>query len=218
MTDEELARHVTDELHWNPKLDSRAIAVSAADGVVTLRGTVGSPWEKREAEKAARRVRGVRTIDDHLAVRLLDRDRRQDADVRGDVLQALMLDSRVPTTVDATADDGVVTLTGPVDRWDQREAAEFVASNVPGVAAVLNHIVLEEPSVRVSAEEVEGEIRKAFFRSASLDADNIAVTTSEGTITLTGIVRSWDELEAAVAAAWAAPGVRTVDNRLEIAY
>jgi osmotically-inducible protein OsmY len=218
VTDEELARHVSDELHWDPKLDSRAIAVTAADGVVTLRGTAGSPWEKRDAGKAARRVRGVRTVDNQIDVRLMDRDRREDADVRGDVLQALMLDSRVPTSVDAAVKDGVVTLTGSVERWDQREEAESVATNVPGVAAVQNQIALHRPSAQPSADDVEGEIRKAFIRTATLDADNIAVSTSEGTITLTGIVNSWAELEAAVAAAWAAPGVRSVDNRLTIGY
>jgi osmotically-inducible protein OsmY len=218
VTDEELTRDVSDELHWDPKLDSRAIAVSAAGGAVTLRGTVGSPWEKREAEKAARRVRVVLTVDDQLEVKLMNADRRDDADVRGGVLQALMLDSLVTTSVDATVEDGVVTLTGPLDRWYQREEAEFVAGNVPGVAAVRNHTVLQGQAVRPSGPDVENEIRKAFLRNAGLDADNLAVTTTDRTITLDGTVHSWAELEAAVAAARAAPGVRTVDNRLKIAY
>lgn len=216
MTDEQLARDVSDELHWDPKVDNRAVAVSAVRGVVTLRGTVGSPWEKRAAKRAAQRVRGVLAVDDQIAVRLLDSDRREDADLRGDVLQALMLDSRVPTSVEASVEDGVVTLTGPVDRWYQREEAEAVASNVPGVAEVHNHVVLTRPTLRPDAAGVESDIKSAFLRNAGLDADNIGVTTSNGTVTLQGTVRSWDELEAAVAAAWAAPGVRVVDNQLEI--
>ena len=218
MTDEELARDVSDEMHWEPKLESRAIAVSAVGGVVTLRGTVGSPWEKREAKKAARRVRGVLAVDNRLEVRLLSSDRRADADLRGDVLQALMLDSRVPTSVDATVEDGVVTLTGPVPRSDQREGAETVAGRVPGVVAVQNHIVLHRPTVGPSAAAVEGEIRKAFLRNAGVDADNIGVTTSKGTVTLTGTVHSLEELESAVAAARAAPGVHDVDNQLRVAF
>jgi osmotically-inducible protein OsmY len=217
VTDEQLAGDVSDELHWDPKLDNRAIAVSSVDGRVTLRGTVGSPWEKREARRAARRVRGVLAVDDQLEVRLLDGDRREDADLRGDVLQALMLDSLVPTSVDATVEDGVVTLAGPVDRQYQREEAESVAANVPGVTAVRNHVVLHRLAVLPSAPEVENDIRKAFQRNAGLDADNVAVRTTAGTVTLSGTVRSWDALESAVAAAWAAPGVRSVDNRLEIA-
>jgi osmotically-inducible protein OsmY len=215
VTEEQLANDVRDELHWDPKLDSRAVAVSAAGGVVTLRGTVGSPWEKHEARKAARRVRGVLAIDDQLQVRLLDRDRRDDADLRGDVLQALMLDSRVPTSVDAQVERGVVTLTGPVERWDQSDEAEILVSRVPGVTAVQNRIVLR-PAVRLDPAGVESEIKRAFLRNAALDADNIGVSTSEGTVTLRGTVHSWAELEAAVAVAWAAPGVRAVDNRLEV--
>jgi len=113
MNDQELAANVIDELFWDPKITStEAIAVSADDGAVTLRGTVGSFRQKREAQKAAERVWGVMSVDNQLNVRLLDEYRREDADLRGDVLQALMLDSLVPTTVDAKVDDGFVTLTG----------------------------------------------------------------------------------------------------------
>lgn len=218
MTDDELAREVSDELRWDPKLDGRAIAVSALSGAVTLRGTVGSPWEKREASRAARRVRGVLAVDDQLEVRLLDRDRRDDADLRGDVLQALTLDARVPSSVDATVRHGVVTLTGPVAREHQREKAEMVAGDVAGVAEVQNHVVVEGPGVRPSAADVGSEIRQAFLRNAALDADNIGVTTSEGTVRLSGTVHSWDELEAAVTAARAAPGVKGVDNQLKVVF
>src|SRR5262249_30396092 len=108
--DTELAADVSDELYWDPKVDNTAVAVSADDGRVTLRGTVGSLREKREAEKAAQRVYGVISVDNELQVKLLSD--RGDAEVRGDILQALMLDSLVPSTVDAKVDDGFVTLTG----------------------------------------------------------------------------------------------------------
>jgi osmotically-inducible protein OsmY len=216
VTDEELVRAVSAELHGDPKLDSRAIAVSAAGGTVALRGTVGSPWEKREARRAARRVRGVLSIDDRLEVRLLDSDRRDDADLRGDVLQALMLDSHIPASVDATVKDGVVTLTGQVARSYQREEAETVAGRVPGVVEVENRTFLYRPPVGPDADHIAGEIRTAFLRNAALDADNIGVTTSGGTVTLSGTVRSWHQLESAVATARAAPGVTHVDNDLTV--
>ena len=97
MTDEELQRYVTDELLWDPKIDSEAIAVSAHDGIVTLRGTVGSFRQKREAMRAAERVYGVRNVNNKLDVYVLTEHRRQDAEIRGDVLQALVLDALVPT-------------------------------------------------------------------------------------------------------------------------
>jgi osmotically-inducible protein OsmY len=217
MNDQELAANVIDELFWDPKITStEAIAVSADDGAVTLRGTVGSFRQKREAKKAAERVWGVLSVDNELDVELMGEQRREDADLRGDVLQALMLDSLVPTTVDAKVDDGFVTLTGTVDWQYQRDEAEFVAGNLLGVVAIENDIYLADRTP--SPDDVEHKIKKAFSRNAKLDADDLTISTSNGTVTLSGQVRSWDEHDTAVAAAWAAPGVMSVDDLLTIAY
>jgi hypothetical protein len=89
--DNDLTADVSDELFWDPRVDSEAIAVSASDGMITLRGTVGSLREKREAKKAAQRVFGVISVDNQLQVKLMNDEKREDADLRGDVLQALML-------------------------------------------------------------------------------------------------------------------------------
>src|SRR4051794_19306164 len=112
MSDTELESWVTDELFWDPKVDNAAIGVEARNGEITMRGTVGSFREKRETQKAAQRVYGVTDVKNELQVRLLTDYGREDADVRGAVLQALMLDSLVPPTVDARVDDGWVTLSG----------------------------------------------------------------------------------------------------------
>jgi len=138
MNNEELELSVTDELFWDPKIDSEAVAISAKDGVVTLRGTVGSFRQRGEATKATERVRGVVDVDNELEVSILTEQRRSDADLRGDVLQALMLDSQVPLSVEATVKDGLVTLTGAVDWQYQRDEAEFVAGNILGVRGVEN--------------------------------------------------------------------------------
>ena len=216
MSDQQLARDVSDELQWDPKVGSRDVQVLAAAGVVTLRGSVGSLWERQEARQAAQRVRGVIAVDNQLEVRFLDDDHRADADLRGDVLEALMLDLRVPTSVDAKVKDGVVTLTGPVSWWYQREEAESVAGNVPGVVDVRNEIFLDRQAGPLSPADVEEKIRMAFVRNAQLDSDAIHVATADRTVTLSGTVRSWDEHDAALAAAWAAPGVQVVDDRIEV--
>src|SRR5689334_1918179 len=130
--DDDLTADVGDELLWDPKVDSEAIAVASDDGAVTLRGTVGSLREKREAKKAAQRVIGVTSVDNRLQVKLLNDRKRTDADIRGDVLQALMLDSLVPATVDAQVEDGLVTLTGTTEWQYQKDEADHVASNVMG--------------------------------------------------------------------------------------
>jgi hypothetical protein len=124
---DDLVANLNDELFWGPKVDNEAIAVTADEGAITLRGTVGSLRQKREAKKAAQRVYGVLSVDNQLQVRLLDSGRRADADLGGDVLRALSLNSVVPQSVDAKVSDGFVTLTGTVDGQFQRDEAEYVA-------------------------------------------------------------------------------------------
>jgi osmotically-inducible protein OsmY len=216
MTDQELIRNVAAELAWDPKVESDMIDVAADRGLVTLRGTVGSFRQKREAQKAAQRIHGVELVQNDLEVRILTEHRRADAELRGDVLRALTLDSLIPGTVDAEVTDGVVLLTGTADWQHQRDEAEFVAGNVRGVGGVDNDIDLNIPAAY--ARDVRDSIAKALERDAKIDADSLGVETLDGTAVLTGRVRSWAERDAAVAAAWAAPGVRDVDDRIEVTY
>jgi osmotically-inducible protein OsmY len=212
----ELAADVSDELFWDPKLDNSSIAVSASDGTITLRGTVGSMREKREAKKAAQRVYGVISVDNQLKVKLMDDEQRADADLRGDVLQALMLDSLVPATVDAKVEDGFVTLTGTADWQYQRDEAELVASNIVGALDVIDEIELDDRTP--SAGDVQESIRKAFKRNAALDADDLYISSDNGTVTIDGNVSSWAEHDEAIDAAWAAPGVTSVHDNMTVAY
>jgi osmotically-inducible protein OsmY len=214
--DTDLTANVNDELFWDPKLDSTAVAVSANDGKITLRGTVGSLREKREAQKAAQRVFGVISVDDKLQVKLLDDDKRADAELRGDVLQALMLDSLVPGTIDAKVEDGIVTLTGTADWQYQRDEAEFVASNIVGALDVIDAIDLAYPTP--NGGDVKESIKKAFKRNAALDAGDLNVSTDNGTVTVKGTVSSWAEHDEALDAAWAAPGVTSVHDDVTVAY
>ena len=214
--DYDLTADVGAELFWDPKVDSAAIAVSADGGTITLRGTVGSLREKREAKKAAQRVFGVTSVDNQLKVKLLNDDRRADADLRGDVLQALMLDSLVPATVDAKVEDGFVTLTGTADYQYQRDEAEFVASNIVGALDVFDEIGLTHPTP--DAGDVQESIKKAFKRNAAIDANDLTISTYNGTVAIDGTVGSWAEHDEALDAAWAAPGVTSVDDRMTVSY
>ncbi len=216
MSNDELESWVTEELFWDPKVDNAAIATSVRDGAVTLRGTVGSFREKREAQKAAERVYGVKSVQNDLKVRILAQHARNDADLRGSVLQALMLDSLVPSTIDARVDDGWVTLTGAAVWQYQRDEAEFVAGNVLGVLGVDDQIELESPEP--SAGDVKDSIRKALKRNAKLDAKGLSVDSDNGDVSVTGTVSSWSEHDAALAAAWAAPGVSKVDDHIVVDY
>jgi osmotically-inducible protein OsmY len=216
MSDYDLELNVGEELVWDPKVDSVAIAVSADDGVVTLRGTVGSFRQKREAKQDAERVYGVKSVDNQLEVRILSEDRRDDAELRGSVLQALMLDSLVPATIDCKVEAGWVTLTGTAEWQFQRDEAEFIAANVLGVVAVNNEVELVGPVP--SGGDVKHSIKKAMERNAKLDADGVSVESSNGTVTLRGTVSSFADHDEAVAAAWAAPGVTDVKDHVLVAY
>jgi osmotically-inducible protein OsmY len=205
---------VEEALAWDPKVDANTIAVSAADGHITLRGTVGSVREKLEAKKAAAGVFGVDAVKDEVQVRLLDDQRRTDAELRADVLQALMLDSAVPATVDARVEEGIVTLLGKVDWQYQREEAERVAANIVDALGVLNGIELTHPLP--DAGVVDGAIRNAFERMTEVDGSRLVVTAVGGTVTISGQVRTFAERNAALAAAWAAPGVLAVDDQMTV--
>ena len=214
MTDPQLQRDVSDELAWDSKVGSEGIAVSVEDAVVALRGTVGSFREKREAQKAAERVCGVRLVDNHLEVRILTK--REDADLCAYVRRALQLDVLVPATVDVAVKAGCVTLIGTVEKQCQRDEAAFVAGNVRGVTDVRNDLLLTSP-VQLTSDVRHG-IRKALERNSKLDADSIGVRIVNGMVILTGTVASWAERDAAVAAAWAAPGVVDVVSCLQLFY
>src|SRR5262249_31908863 len=155
--------------------------------------------------KAAERVHGVEHVKNDLNVRILTKSGKKDADLRGDVLQAMMLDSLVPSTIDVTVADSWVTLDGTADWEYQRQEAESVAGNVPGVAGIENYIELNTPEP--DAGDVQDAIEKAFKRNAKIDAGGLRVITHDNTVELRGTVRSWSEHDAALATAWAAPGV-----------
>ena len=216
MSNDDLARYVTDELYWDPKVDSTAIAVSADNGAVMLRGTVGSFREKQDAKHDAERVYGVKDVKNELDVRILNEHRRSDAELRGAVLQAMTLDSLVPSTIDAKVDNGVVTLTGKANWQYQRDEAESVAANLLGVMGVEDEVELIAPGP--TPNDVEHSIKKAMERNAKLDAESVSVESSDGTITLRGTVTSWADHDEAVGAAWAAPGVTNVKDHILVSY
>ena len=214
MYDDDLRHRVVAELSGDPRVEGETFEVSAAADTVTLRGTVASLRLKRAAGSAAARVRGVASIANELRVQLPALDRQGDEDLRGDVLEALMLDTSVPMTVDARVRNGFVTLTGTV-RWHyQREAAESRATDVPGVAGIDNAITLTQAPDADAAREV---ITGAFRRNAVLDAAVLTVQTSSGgLVTLSGTVSSWTAHDQAVAAAWSVTGVTQVEDRVRV--
>jgi osmotically-inducible protein OsmY len=216
MRGDDLRANVTAELLWDPKIDGRNIVVSAERGAVTLAGSVASVRQKHEARNATRRVYGVTSVCNQLNVTILPESRRDDADVRADVLQALALDSTIPASVDACADDGLVTLTGTVAFHDQRTEAEFICANVRGVLEINDEIALESSP---GSDCIQREVSAALRRSARLSIVDLSVDArSDGTVIVQGTVICCPEHDEAITIAWSAPGVTDVDDRIIVAY
>lgn len=214
MRDDDLRRQVAAEFSLDPRTATVAIDVSAAGGMITLRGCVPGLALKRAAGSAAARVHGVTGIANELRVQVPQADRRSDEDLRGDVLEALMLDVSVPMTVDARVQDGLVTLTGTAEWHYQRQAAEYRTAEVPGVAAIDNAVTLTQVPDSSAAREA---VRAAVGRSAALRDSALSVETSSGgMVILTGTVSSWAAHNEAAAAAWSVPGVTRLDDRIRV--
>ena len=211
-TNAELQRDVLDELLWDPSINAANLQVAAADGTVTLSGSIASYTEKWAAKRATQRVRGVVSVVNDVEVRLAPEDERTDADLAGTASDALRWNRLVPDElISVSAAHGRLTLTGDVPYHYQREAAYNAVRTLVGVRDVNNHIRIK-PSVTVGA--VKTEIEKALVRSAETDAGNIQVTTDGGKVSLSGNVHSWSERDEVGRAAWTAPGVHQVQNDL----
>ena len=213
-SDLSLRRDVIEELEWEPSLDAAEIGATAHEGIVTLTGSVKSYAEKLTAERAARRVRGVKAIANDIAVRLDGHAERTDADIAEAAVDALKWKASVPQgCAQVSVTKGWITLEGEVDWHYQRDAASEAVDHLVGVKGVSNLITV---APRVTATEVKCRIEAAFRRGAELDAQNVRVEAHDGKVTLRGDVRSWSERREAERTAWAAPGVIQVENLIAI--
>lgn len=213
-TDAQLQADVLEELRWEPSVKETDVGVSVKDGVVTLSGYVESYAEKYAAERAAERVSGVRAIADDLRVHLPLSRERTDPDIAQAAASALDWDIEVPDGIQVKVENGWLTLKGQVEWQFQKRAAERAVRNLTGVRGVANLIIVK-PRV-ASTFEVTQKIKDALRRSAESDASGITVEAENGKVILKGTVRSWAERADAERAAWGAPGVTDVDDRIII--
>jgi osmotically-inducible protein OsmY len=211
-SDLQLHKNVVEELQWDPRVNEAEIGVAAKEGVVTLTGSVDTFAQKYAAEKVVERVTGVRAVADDLHVRPKNGLARNDTDIAHSVVKALSWNIEVPADkVTAKVETGWVTLKGEVNWQYQKTAAERAVRYLGGVKGISNLI---EVKPKASPVEVKAKIEAALKRNAELDAKLITVETADGKVTLRGNVRSWAERADAEHAAWAAPGVKEVDDRL----
>jgi osmotically-inducible protein OsmY len=213
-SDTDIRRDVESELQWDPGVDDKKIAVIVNDGVVTLTGDVPHYSARWAAENVVKRVNGVRAIANELKISMPLSGARTDTDIAEAAANTLrwhvsLSDSQIKPVVK----DGWVTLTGKANFGFQKTSAENAVRHLMGVKGITNNILVNLP---VNILDVKQKIEDAFKRHAILDAKDIEVKVDNSTVTLKGHVHTWQEYDDATQAAWAAPGVANVENRLTL--
>jgi osmotically-inducible protein OsmY len=215
MDDKTLRQDIIDELDFEPSVDSARIGVAVQDGVVTLTGHVPNYAQKAIAERTAQRIKGVRGIAEKLTVDFGAANPYSDEDIAKRCLDALDMNIVVPlAALKVKVQSGWVTLTGQVE-WDfQRSAAVETLRQLRGVMGISNEVTVKP---RASTIDIEQRIHSALKRHAEVEADAVKVTVKGGEVKLEGKVSTWADRYAVEHAAWAAPGVQSIDDRLVVA-
>lgn len=214
MSDLDLRQDVLDELEFEPRIDAAHIGVTSDRGVVTLTGFVSNYAQKLAAAEAARRVKGVKAIANDIEVRYPSEKKTSDDQIARRAVDVLAWDVLVPDqSIQVTVSNGWVTLAGTVHWYYEKKAAEEDVRKLSGVRGVFNQIEIKP---RVKAEDVKRKIDEALKRHAEVEARGIRVTVHNDTVLLEGKVDNWDERFAVENAAWSAPGVRSVEDKLAV--
>lgn len=213
--DRQIRDEVEAELDWDPSFDSRQVGVAVKDGIVTLSGHVNAFPDRWAAQKAAQSVADVKAIANEIQVMLPFDTKRSDTEIAEAALNAIKSNESIPAAhLKLTVREGWLTVEGHVNWRYQSNAVDTAVRAVYGVKGVDNLIVIKPLAVNVSAASVKTKIESAFQRHAHRDAKKIRVTVDDGVVTLEGEVPNWQEREDAQSAAWAAPGISRVDDRL----
>lgn len=213
-TDSELQQDVMNQLKWNPFLKSSEIGVSVKNGIVTLSGHVDVYSKKINAEQCAKKVAGVRAVAEDIIVGTSPSFRKTDAEIAAAALDALKWNSSVDEkNIKVKVEEGIVTLEGEVEWEYQRMSARNAVANLLGVKSVINMIMLK---VKATPKDIQQKITAAFHRTATVDAEKVLVEIIGNKAILRGSVRSYAEKDDAEEAAWAAPGITSVENKLSV--
>jgi len=212
-TDSDILKDILEQPDFEPGLDASHIGVAVHGGVVTLTGHVPSFAQKSAAEDAVGQVRGVKAVAQNIEVELPSDKKRTDDEIAERALRILEWDDSVPSErIKVKVEHGMVTLTGEVDWYFQKQAAASAVHKLSGVVGVYNHITLRT----ATASGIREKIERAFERQAELDAEGVTVRVEGDSVILSGHVGSWSERNLANRTAWSAPGVKSVVDRITV--
>lgn len=215
MDDALLRQAVIEELDYQPNIQAPTVGVAVAEGVVTIMGHVGSYAEKTAIEDAVRRIGGVRGIVQELEVSDPGGPRSLDEEIARRAVAVLSWQAMIPSDqIQVTVENGSLTLSGEVDWFYQRQEAEAAVRGLSGIVDVVNEI---RSRPQAQPTDIKRRIEEALKRSAQVDAASIIVSVTNDTVTLRGTVKGDFERLLAEKAAFAAPGVRVVEDQLQLA-
>jgi len=210
----DIRQAVETELARDPLVDAAGITVRNLKGNVALNGTVPSYPQYLEAAEAAWRTRGVTDVRNDLEVALPPENYRDDAMLTTAANNALAASATAPEGVEATAKNGNLTLTGTVNYRRQRAAADAVISGLTGVRNIKDEI---QVVFDVDPADVNRLVSKALdHHRVPSDNSHVAANITGDTVVLTGNVRTQEQRDAVVGAAWLGHGVTVVIDELEI--
>lgn len=215
-TDLEIKKNVLAELSWLPNIDETEIGVTVNNGIVTLTGIVSDLPKKISIDNAVKQVAGVKAVAEEIKVKYTDSDKKSDIEIAKAAINALEWNASVPSEqIIVEVEDGKIYLTGELEWAYQKDFAKRTIEHLYGVKEVINNIQLMP---KATPENVENQIKKAFTRSANIDAKNITVTINNQELTLSGTVHSVKEKDDAEITAYKAQGITNVINLLEVDY
>jgi osmotically-inducible protein OsmY len=214
MSDTGLRQDIIDELEFEPSIDAADIGVAVENGVVTLTGHVPTYAQKATVEEVVWRIKGVKGMAQEIEVRPYGANKTADDEIAKRALSMLEWNTVLPRgAVQIKVQNGWLTLTGKVEWNYQKVKAETTVKELAGVTGVTNHI---QVTPHISSSDVKKRIEDALRRNAEVEAKSINVDVYDGKVTLQGRVHAWSERSAAERAAWSAPGVKTVEDRITI--
>ncbi|MDQ2770903.1 MAG: BON domain-containing protein [Bacteroidota bacterium] len=198
-------------------LSAHEITVQTREGIAELAGFTDSLLSQQRAEEIALAVRGVRALHSTLAVRTPG---VPDAQLQHAVARALADD---PATNDyqvhCLVSEGVVTLSGTVQSWAEKQLVLRVLKGVRGVRAfVADHLIIRGGEIVNSDEEITTQIRESLDWDIRVNGALVQVRTSEQVVHLSGTVGTAAEKDRLVAIAYQTGAIRVDARDLFVAY